>query len=516
MNFAKTTSSDFEILKNGVDDRLTIIRHKPTGFYNITKLRNMIETLKKSSPDYDNKSIKETKRWSSNLTTIEITNEIKYLTGLERVGFELHAGTRNEFKGRYVHELLVDHFLIWLDPSYGVKVSLILRKYHMDANRALLIEKDNMIDRLEKKIDEERELSEQRFNEVTKRHEEIMRQFGIAITDREAKHNETIAELNLTQAKVENYNQQVNDLSYNFNEALTVMKDMSKHVAPVSSSASRDPILAIVSQVVMDKHDLATIVIHFIRGQRSYVQCETNKFLIGAPTRKKSDSDSPLSARYQITLPPINIPDQNNLVDNAKTKFKDLCKTKINAHNNLIKDEIKIKIKDVKATTSKINILVKKKLKVSERLSRTVDTFRAETYQSEIREIDDMIETHQSVIEALQERISELQSTPQWSMKDVPIAFNLTGIRYKQNPVVTYEEVMTVFIDTIIETRNSMFCRQDIDEINQVANEQHAHLMKELDGNEYAKKVVRDIARVYNEMSRKVAENMISVVFEDE
>ena len=46
MNFTKTTTNDFTILKNGVDERLEIIQHKETGYYNVTKTAKLIHTLK--------------------------------------------------------------------------------------------------------------------------------------------------------------------------------------------------------------------------------------------------------------------------------------------------------------------------------------------------------------------------------------------------------------------------------------------------------------------------------------
>ena len=157
MNFTKTTSEDFVILKNGVDERIEFIKHTETGFYNITKARNVIQELKNAENRLvgnPTNPIKPTKHWFLNAAAQELIEEVKRQTGRNEVKYNLHTGTQNEFKGTYVHELLVDHFLIWLDPKYGVKVSIILRELHENANRKVIKEKDDKIDTLTAKIDQ--------------------------------------------------------------------------------------------------------------------------------------------------------------------------------------------------------------------------------------------------------------------------------------------------------------------------------------------------------------------------
>ncbi len=135
MSFTKTDPSDFEFVKTWFDDELTIIRHKPTGFCNISKLRDEVETMKKIASDHDNKPLKKTQDWISDELTIEIIDAVKFHLGIEYASYELDDGTYSAFKGHYVHEFLVDRFMIWLHPSYAIKLSLFLNKIRMNANR---------------------------------------------------------------------------------------------------------------------------------------------------------------------------------------------------------------------------------------------------------------------------------------------------------------------------------------------------------------------------------------------
>jgi hypothetical protein len=107
-----------------------------------------------------------------------------------------------------------------VDPVIYAKYYILLEKVFKlftDYEKAYLSKlnsmKDDKIDSLEKKIDEEREEARRerdaerqeakaRFEATVKHHEAVMAQFGIALTDREAKHSETIAELHLTQVKI--------------------------------------------------------------------------------------------------------------------------------------------------------------------------------------------------------------------------------------------------------------------------------------------------------------------------
>ena len=93
------------------------------------------------------------KDWFTNDTTKDLIQECLDQTHLDFVHYKLHAGTRNAFKGTYVHELLYDHFLAWLDAKYAIKISVILKDIHTQANRKIIEDKNCRIQELSDKID---------------------------------------------------------------------------------------------------------------------------------------------------------------------------------------------------------------------------------------------------------------------------------------------------------------------------------------------------------------------------
>ncbi len=195
------TSERFAILKNGVDERLEIIRDNETEFYNITKTTKMINGLRESEateyqtpgenepkthnnepagiPAGSNK-YKKSRDWFVNSATQILINECLRQTGRKEVYYKLDKGTDNNFKGTYVHKLLFDHFLAWLDPRYAIKISIILDNIHQDVNRKLLQEKDQLlsqskstIERLEQKMDEMVVINKQQTAKIDHQSSEI-------------------------------------------------------------------------------------------------------------------------------------------------------------------------------------------------------------------------------------------------------------------------------------------------------------------------------------------------------
>ena len=160
MNFS-TKNSDFSILKNGIDPNLEIIRHDETGYYNITKIANLINKLKAENglgripPNSDIRS-KRIKDWLRTASTKELISECKRYVDFDdfdEVVYELNAGTRNEFRGTYVHRYLYDQFLNWLDVKYAIRISRLLDDIHQEANKKVVKEKDDKIDELKKMLE---------------------------------------------------------------------------------------------------------------------------------------------------------------------------------------------------------------------------------------------------------------------------------------------------------------------------------------------------------------------------
>ena len=206
MNFS-TTADDFTTLKNGIDTRLEIIRHDETGFYNITKTAKLVNELKSAEnglAGYPANLSKPAKNWFFNDNTQNLIQECKDQTGLEFVHYKLHSGTQNEFKGTYVHELLYDHFLAWLDPKYAIKISLILKKIHERANREALQEKDSIITEL-REFREEARIQREEDERRNEADELIKQQILRALATANANNDITQAKLDKADAKADTH-----------------------------------------------------------------------------------------------------------------------------------------------------------------------------------------------------------------------------------------------------------------------------------------------------------------------
>ncbi len=184
MQFVKTSVEDFAILKNGIDERLEIIQHIDSGFYNITKAAKMINELSSSENEpakilagsvknikqinelssFENEPTgipagskikdKRINHWFENDSTKRLLSECKYQTHLDCVNYELAKGTPKKFAGTYVHKLLFHHFLAWLNEKYAIRISIILDELDKKANQKIIKEKDDKIDELKNEVDE--------------------------------------------------------------------------------------------------------------------------------------------------------------------------------------------------------------------------------------------------------------------------------------------------------------------------------------------------------------------------
>ncbi len=90
------------------------------------------------------------------------------------VHYELKTGTPKRFAGTYVHELLYDHFLAWLDTKYAIKISLILKDIHSKANIRITQERDNIMAELRDFREETRIRREEEDLQRREREEEAM------------------------------------------------------------------------------------------------------------------------------------------------------------------------------------------------------------------------------------------------------------------------------------------------------------------------------------------------------
>ena len=130
MSEPKIITKTFTILKNGICPGLEIIRDDETGFYNVTKTALMIA-------NQTNTTTKCARQWFQNKSTDQLIAECKRITNLDVVRYELKNGNSKQFAGTYVHELLYDHFIMWLSPTYSIRISMILRTYHKEIIRVV-------------------------------------------------------------------------------------------------------------------------------------------------------------------------------------------------------------------------------------------------------------------------------------------------------------------------------------------------------------------------------------------
>jgi KilA-N domain len=173
--FIQTSPEDFSIVKNAIDPNFEIVRHDDTGYYNITKMAKLVNDLKKNDvAGNPATSEKRARDWFQNDSTQELFIACKEYIGDDDVHYELKAGTPKRFIGIYVHRFLFDHCMMWLDKKYAMKVSFILDRMHQDANRKLIKEKDDKIDELSRKIDEQAKLANQHAAEQRAQFDELL------------------------------------------------------------------------------------------------------------------------------------------------------------------------------------------------------------------------------------------------------------------------------------------------------------------------------------------------------
>ena len=191
MNFTKTTTNDFTILKNGVDDRLEIIQHKETGYYNITKTAKLIHALKTENEPVripTGSTLKHPAHWFAGNSTQDLIAECILLNSIEHVHYELASGTPKRFAGTYVHKDLYDHFMIWLDVRYAIRVSKILNALHEEAtaraiHRAVyeaVKPKEDKIDELCRDINELKEMNKDQIDKLDAQSNQINQLLGYA------------------------------------------------------------------------------------------------------------------------------------------------------------------------------------------------------------------------------------------------------------------------------------------------------------------------------------------------
>jgi hypothetical protein len=69
----------------------------------------------------------------------------------------INAGSNYEISGTYVHQDLIPHIASWVSPQFAIKVSKIVNNFIVREYREQIRVKDDNIDALSRKIDEQTE-----------------------------------------------------------------------------------------------------------------------------------------------------------------------------------------------------------------------------------------------------------------------------------------------------------------------------------------------------------------------
>ena len=350
----------FTILKNGIDTRLEIIQDNETGFYNITKTAKMIADLLKNEGNSENNEVcrkvhgsnkiekeannegntennepggirpgsnkiqKEANnegnsennelprirggsnklervyKWFENDTTQTLIDECKQQTRLDNVKYELAKGTPKRFAGTYVHKLLFDHFLAWLDPRYAIKISIILDSIHQDANRKLLREKDDAISELKQSIDKQSEQMNAKIDKLLNYSNAITRQ-NVDLLER-TDHLQITADM--TQEELD--------------KSLIFQKEILNHLVDKSYKSTMNPAnpnqITNFAVLMPNKKNGRTIL---VRGQVKHVNRMINKY----------------SETHKLIIDSIYNANAINLVINAKQAYEDYRDNYIDRYN---------------------------------------------------------------------------------------------------------------------------------------------------------------------------------------
>ncbi len=323
MNFAKTSAEDFTIIKNGVDDRLEIIRHDETGYYNITKVAKLVQDLKSKEgvdrkPDQPKKRGKLVGHWNENNRTTELKAEVQSRLGVESIEFELKEGTDNDYKGTYVHRYLYDHFLMWLDPKYAFRVSHILDNIHKEANRKILKEKDDKIDELIREM----KIQTVEMNELKQMNMELLINSQKTLN----KLDDVSDELTETKETVQVAKSYLEEKS--FTSTMNPENEQLHHYFAATETAN--------------EHQTE---VKFVTGHKGYVEKQV--------LRHRTDSDGELAIEPFYIANGIDL--RNNMFEEFKQRRREVIK-QVNTANAIadkeFNDELKIEIREYNKVNS--------------------------------------------------------------------------------------------------------------------------------------------------------------------
>lgn len=350
----------FTTIKNGVDERLTIIRHDESGFYNITKTAKLVHSLKledqtdtvMGSPTAVDEAARnsvqprgpQTSHWFANRATTQLFEALASLGDYEVHELRMEVSTgKNEYRGTYVHPKLYDHFVAWIDPKYALLISIILEKFHSDANRMIIQEKEDAITSLKRDLADRDEKYKKELAEQNRIRDEELKDTLKRFQEEANKQRAEI--LQETKAARED----ISDLHGTVIEQHSAMLEIAEHTS-VEVASSKKQYFAMTSyRERADENN----TLHF-----KIWRCQAKRMI---PELIKVMSDVPEDSErtaHQLVIPPIYCPGSVNIGNAGKASmelFIKECVAKINKRRKKNKITIRDFKEEIGVVTSSVN-----------------------------------------------------------------------------------------------------------------------------------------------------------------
>ena len=230
-----TSNTEFKTIFNGVNNHIKIIQHISTGYYNITKINNIIYDLKlkENEPTGIPVGFKKLNDWFRNKSNKEYMLFLKNQEQVNNLKLIIN-NSNDEFKGTYVHELLYDQILMWIDKTYAYKVSKILKEIHNGYNKKIKEENEELKEDVKEKsckIDELKDLVNKQNEKIDKQSNDIQELLNHAKKTNEKLDdaNDNINEIN---EKLDEAKDNIENLTDKVEEVRDEFREQTEHINP--------------------------------------------------------------------------------------------------------------------------------------------------------------------------------------------------------------------------------------------------------------------------------------------
>ncbi len=406
------TNPTFVTIVNGVDNRFSIIMNVETGYYNITKSATTCARVKAEENGVVGNSPqprgKITRDWFRNQTTQEQLQECAAMHSItvDDCKFIINERAENDYRGTYIHPMLYDPFMQWLDAKYAMRVSTILKMWHQDANRRVLQEKDDAIAGLSEQVSN---LTEQ----ITDQTAQIAQQTR-NFEEQKAQIEQLLGYAQSTTNTLDDVKDELTDTKNILIEtqeevttAKSYLEEKSYHSTKNPSNENLHHCFAATKYVKKNGDEVAK----FVTGQRKYVVNTMNKYV---------EEDN-----HKIAVPMFYNANGIDLRQNAQEAFKLKRREVVKDYNDRV-------AADAKA----INIELLKEIRAHNKL-----------HPENIRIYElEKLKPKKITVGAITVKFAKLQFT------------------YTQNEYMSFDEVLKVILDTNRSTQSSPMDSSDSEE----------------------------------------------------